>query len=397
MFKNRRLSSILQGAEAQFPILVLTGPRQSGKTTLLKSLFSEYRYVSLEDPDVRRFAHEDPRGFIATHGDRVIFDEVQRTPDLFSYLQSRVDEASGAAKYILTGSNNFLVMENVSQSLAGRAGIFHLLPFEQSELLGNFDSLCGIPLGSKSIRPPAKHEIWERIWTGFYPRIHAEGLPSHTWLQSYYQTYLERDVRSLLQVGDIDSFARFVRLVAGRTGQLVDLSGLGADAGVSHTTAKRWLSVLNTSFVTFNLRPHFKNFSKRLIKSPKVYFYDSGLLCFLLGIRSVEQLLLHPLRGHIFESFVIAEFMKYYSHSGLIPPLTFWRDSSGHEVDLIVEEGGLLWAYEIKSAQTIASDFLDGLKFWRGLSPENSQTALIYAGDQSERRTTAEIYSWIQI
>jgi predicted AAA+ superfamily ATPase len=397
MFKNRRLSMYLQDAVARFPILVVTGPRQSGKTTLLRTLFSEYRYVSLEDPDVRRFALEDPRGFIATHGTHVIFDEIQRTPELFSYLQSKVDEPKNSARYILTGSNNFLMMENVSQSLAGRAGIFHLLPFEQSELIENWQSVCGVPLGQTAVRQPASDAPWESIWTGFYPRIHADAIPPHTWLQSYYQTYLERDVRNLLQVGDIDSFSGFVRLVAGRTGQLVDLAGLGSDAGVSHTTAKRWLSVLNTSFVTFTLKPHFRNFNKRLVKSPKIYFYDSGLLCFLLGIRSVEQLVVHPLRGLIFESFVISEFMKYYHHSGLVPPLYFWRDSSGHEIDLIVEEAGKLWAYEIKSGQTIASDFFDGLKYWRELSSENVKTSLIYAGDRAENRTVARIYSCSQL
>ncbi len=397
MFKNRRLSIHLQDAVARFPILVVTGPRQSGKTTLLRTLFSEYRYVSLEDPDVRRFALEDPRGFIATHGAHVIFDEIQRTPELFSYLQSKVDEPENSARYILTGSNNFLMMENVSQSLAGRAGIFHLLPFEQSELIENWQSVCGIPLGQTAARQPSSDAPWERIWTGFYPRIHADAIPPHTWLQSYYQTYLERDVRNLLQVGDIDSFSRFVRLVAGRTGQLVDLASLGSDAGVSHTTAKRWLSVLNTSFVTFTLKPHFRNFNKRLVKSPKIYFYDSGLLCFLLGIRSVEQVVIHPLRGLIFESFVISEFMKHYHHSGLVPPLYFWRDSSGHEIDLIVEEAGKLWAYEIKSGQTIASDYFDGLKYWRELSGENVNTSLIYAGDRAENRTVAEIYSCSQL
>lgn len=360
-------------------------------------MFGDYRYVSLEEPDVRLFAHDDPRGFIETHGHKVIFDEVQRAPKLFSYLQSKVDEPGSSARYILTGSNNFLMMENVSQSLAGRAGIFHLLPFEQSELIENWETLCGEPLGRGPARQPSAESPWERIWSGFYPRIHAESISPQIWHQSYYQTYLERDVRTLLQVGDIDSFSRFVRLVAGRTGQLADLAGLGSDAGVSHTTAKRWLSVLNTSFVTFTLKPHFKNFSKRLIKSPKIYFYDSGLLCFLLGIRNVEQLIVHPLRGQIFESFVISEFMKYYHHSGLVPPLYFWRDSSGREIDLIAEEAGRLWAYEIKSAQTVASDFLDGLIYWRKLSTENLNTSLIYAGDRTEKRTVAQVYSYSQL
>jgi predicted AAA+ superfamily ATPase len=397
MFKNRHLSEHLKAAAGRFPILVVTGPRQSGKTTLLRALFSDYRYVSLEDPDVRKFAQEDPRGFIKTQGHFVIFDEIQRTPDLFSYLQSRVDEPSKAAQYILTGSNNFLMMENVSQSLAGRAGIFHLLPFEQSELIGTSQSLCGVARGQTSISTPGSHSPWDCIWAGFYPRIHTEGMPPQSWLQSYYQTYLERDVRNLLQVGDIDSFSRFVRLVAGRTGQLVDLSGLGADAGVSHTTAKRWLSVLNTSFVTFTLNPYFRNFNKRLIKSPKIYFYDSGLLCFLLGIRNAEQLVVHPMRGQIFESFVVAEFMKHYHHAALIPPLYFWRDSAGHEIDLIVEEGNNLWAYEIKSGQTVASDSFDGLKYWRALSEDNKNTSLIYTGDHAESRSVAEVYSWSQL
>jgi predicted AAA+ superfamily ATPase len=396
-FIIRELSDKILFGLTQFPIVVLTGPRQSGKTTLLKNLLPHFKYVSLEDPDVREEAKEDPRGFLGKWNHHVIFDEIQRVPELLSYMQSLVDLKATMGEFVLTGSNNFLMMETVNQSLAGRAGVYHLLPLSYSELCGEKGSVCLEGLSDRMVRPPKQASLWQTIFSGFYPKIHAQNLDSQAWLQSYYQTYLERDIRSLLNVGDIDSFARFIRLTAGRVGQLQDLSSLGNDAGVSHTTAKRWLSVLNASFVTFQLNPYYKNFNKRMIKSPKIYFYDCGLLCFLLGIRSAEQLELHPLRGQIFESFVIAEFMKAYFNHGFIPPIYFWRDSAGHEVDLIVEEAQTLWAYEFKSGQTLTNDYFLGLKYWKSLDVKNNHTALIYGGFESSPREYAQVYSWTQL
>lgn len=393
---KRTLESTLRRTARQYPVVTLTGPRQSGKTTLVRQAFPRHDYASLEDPDQRAFALEDPRGFLDQFSGSAILDEVQRAPDLFSYVQTRVDEDDAPGRFVLSGSQNFLLLKSVSQSLAGRCAILHLLPFSLAELEGRRP----IKIESIGRRLPQgqsrkKADVMQTMFRGFYPRIHDKRLDPARWLRDYYQTYVERDVREIVNVGDIESFGRFIRLCAGRNGQLLNLSSLANDCGITHTTARRWLSILEASFLVVLLRPHHRNFSKRLIKTPKLYFLDSGLLCYLLRIRSPADLRLHALRGGIFEGFVVAEMLKNYLHSGREPDLYFWRDSAGHEIDMLIERGQELTPVEIKSGQTVASDFFDGIRFWRKLVDDaGAPAALVYAGDRSFRRDGVTVYAW---
>jgi len=282
---KRTLEKKLKKAAKQYPVVTLTGPRQSGKTTLVKMAFPDYEYLSLEEPDHRAFAIEDPRGFLSQFSEKVILDEIQRAPDLFSYIQTIVDTKDISGQFILTGSQNFLLLQKVSQSLAGRCAVLHLLPFSLSEL----NQRRPLPIDSIGRQLPGKNRFLNEklssvLFKGFYPRIHDKSLEPIDWLGNYFQTYIERDVRDVLNVGDLETFSRFVRLCAGRSGQLLNLSSLANDCGITHTTSKRWISILETSFIVFLLRPHYKNFSKRLIKSPKLYFLDTGLLSYLLRI-----------------------------------------------------------------------------------------------------------------
>lgn len=394
---DRILAEKLKKSAKQFPVLTVTGPRQSGKTTLVRSVFDRYEYLSLELPDQRQFALEDPRGFLDQFKGPVILDEVQRAPDLFSYIQVLVDEhRDWTGRFVLTGSQNFLLMQSISQSLAGRSAVLHLLPFSQAELAGRKPiKIDG--LGKETLRKhkPPESNLLDTLFTGFYPRIHDRGLPPHDWLAGYYQTYLERDVRNILNVGDTETFGRFVRLCAGRCGQLLNLSGLAADCGVTHSTAKRWLSVLESSFIIMLLRPHYRNFGKRLIKSPKLYFLDTGLLCYLLQVQKPRELALRAERGAIFESFVVSELYKNFLHRGERANLYFWRDAPGHEVDIVIDRGSALTPIEVKSGQTIASDFFDNLNYWQKLAgDESAPAALVYGGDQSFKRKNAVVYPW---
>jgi hypothetical protein len=393
----RALTKKLKKASNQFPVVTVTGPRQSGKTTLVKSVFRNYEYVSLELPDQRAFALEDPRGFLNQFDGPVVLDEAQRAPDLFSYIQVAVDKnRSKPGQFVLTGSQNFLLLQSISQSLAGRCAVLHLLPFSLSELMRRGQILPEKfgQIVPRNVKLP-KRNLLEVLFTGFYPRIHDKHLSPQDWLASYYQTYLERDVRNVLNVGDLESFGRFIRLCAGRNGQLLSLSGLASDCGITHTTVRRWLSVLEASFIVMLLCPHYKNFGERLIKSPKLYFLDSGLLCYLLQVKSPQELQHRAERGAIFESFVVSELCKNFVHRGEQPSLYFWRDSSGHEVDIIIDIGGRLIPVETKSAQTVASDFFDTLTFWRSLSGNaDSPAALVYGGDQSYKRSGVAIYPW---
>jgi len=393
---TRTLSATLRETARSYPVVTVTGPRQSGKTTLVRSVFRHHTYASLEDPDLRDFALEDPRGFLNQFVGPVVLDEIQRTPELFSYIQGIVDNDASPGQYVLTGSQNFLLLRSISQSLAGRSAILHLLPFSRSELLGRKPlALSRIGNEVPRRRSTSEAELATTLFRGFYPRIHDKNLDPGRWLANYYRTYVERDVRDIVNVGDLESFGRFVRLCAGRNGQLLNLSSLGADAGVTHTTARRWLSILETSFLVMLLRPHHRNFRKRLVKSPKLYFLDTGLLCYLLRIRSAEDLQIHASRGPVFESFVVAELMKSFTNAGLEPDISFWRDSAGHEIDVLLEQGGDIVPIEIKSGQTIASDFFSGLEYWRCLVGDpKAPAALIYGGDRSYERRSIAVCSW---
>jgi len=393
---KRTLQKKLIEAAKQYPVVTLTGPRQSGKTTLVKMTFPNYDYRSLEEPDHRAFALEDPRGFLSQFSEKVILDEIQRTPDLFSYIQTIVDTKDISGQFILTGSQNFLLLQKVSQSLAGRCAILHLLPFSLSELrqrrpLSIYSIGRQLPDKNRSLN----EELSSVLFQGFFSRIHDKSLNPNDWLGNYFQAYIERDVRDVLNVGDLETFSRFVRLCAGRNGQLLNLSSLANDCGITHTTSKRWISILETSFIVILLRPHFKNFSKRLIKSPKLYFLDTGLLSYLLRIRSQEDLRFHSLYGGIFESYVISEFLKSYMNSGKEPSIYFWRDSTGNEIDIIIDEGDSLIPLEIKAGQTVTSYFFKGIRFWRKLSTDNVQSAaLVYGGDETYIRSETYVYPW---
>jgi len=396
---RRHLTQPLKAAARDFPVVTVTGPRQSGKTTLVRATFPRNRYATLEDPDTRAFATEDPRGFLDQFRGKVILDEIQRTPELFSYIQGIVDQKDIPGRFILSGSQNFLLLQRVSQTLAGRCAVLRLLPFSRSELTGRPMRELAKPRqprrSSTSNNDVDSMDLFKALFAGGYPRIYDKGLHPQTWLGNYYQTYLERDVRDLLNVGDIEGFSRFVRLCAGRSGHLLNVSALAIDAGISHTTAKRWLSILEASCVVYLLRPHHQNFNKRLIKSPKLYFVDSGLLCHLLRVRSAEELISHPARGAIFETWAVSEALKNYHHRGVEPDIWFWRDSAGREVDLLIDEGSTQIPVEIKSGRTVASDFFSNIEYWKSLAGKKDCNAmLVHGGDESYKRSGVSVLSW---
>ena len=331
-------------------------------------------------------------------GARLVLDEAQHVPDLFSYLQVLVDSDPRPGRFILTGSQNFLLTRSVSQSLAGRASVLHLLPLALDELLGrNPVPLARIADDLGRARRPDIGSVWEVIFRGFYPPIHDRGLDPIDWCRNYVQTYLERDVRDLLAIGDLDAFSRFLTLCAGRSGQVLNLSSLATDCGISHTTARRWLSVLRASFQVLLLQPYYRNYNKRMVKSPKLYLTDTGLLCYLLRIRSAEDLALGPMRGPVFETFVVTELWKRRIHAGREPDLYYWRDSAGHEVDLVVDRGATKEpiVIEIKSGETLSSDSFRNIEFFRRISgAREMRAALVYAGDAAYVRQQTFVRPW---
>lgn len=376
----RDAHTTLETFAAGFPIVGITGPRQSGKTTLARAVFNDRPYASLEDPDTRAFAIEDPRGFLDGFPGGAILDEVQRCPSLFSYLQTRVDQTGRNGEFILTGSQQFGMVSAITQSLAGRAGLLALLPFALSEL------------GRVGRVPPS---VDDAVWRGAYPPVHDRPIDPSIWYSNYVQTYLERDVHQLIQVRDLAQFQRFVRLCAGRTGQLLNQSALADETGVSHNTIREWLSVLEASYIIHRLPPQHRNFNKRLVKTPKLYFVDTGLAAWLLGIETVDQLSTHPLRGELFETWVVSEHLKYRFNAGRASNLTFWRDRHGHEVDLLVEKGDRLQPIEIKAGATVHPDAFRGLLRWLELAGDRATAPeLIYAGDRRHQRHNIAVRPW---
>jgi len=390
---KRHLASAIQKAATGYPVVAVTGPRQSGKTTLCRDLFAGYDYVNLEKPDIRQFAQEDPNGFLGQFKKPVILDEVQRVPDLFSYIMPIVDEHRRMGEFVLTGSQNFHLMESISQSLAGRCATFKLLPFSFRELSG-LSNLDIFRLDRHEETGEYSRKGWhEHVFKGCFPPLYDRELEPTDWLAQYTQTYLERDVRTLINVGDLETFERFLRLSAGRSGQILNIASLADDAGVSPVTAKRWLSLLPAGYTIRLLRPHMRNFNKRLVKSPKLYFHDTGLLCYLLGIRSAEELLIHSLRGAIFETYIVSELTKICLNAGIEPPLYFWRDSQGHEIDIIIENGEKLFPVEIKSGQTVTTNMFKTLNWWRDLT-STDEAMLIHGGESSYTRKGSYVRPW---
>lgn len=376
----RILEEKLARSAKKYPVIVITGPRQSGKTTLVKKTFPDKAYVSLEDLDVRDFAAADPRGFLNSFPKGVILDEIQRVPELLSYIQTRVDENKKNGFFILTGSQNFLLMDKLSQTLAGRVHILQLLPFSLEEL-------------SQAGKLPRTVE--KMIFQGMYPRIYQKASSPLEWYGDYLQTYVERDVRLIKNIENLALFQKFLKLCAARTGQLLNFSSIGEECGIKHNTVKAWLGILEASFIIHLLRPYHESFNKRLVKMPKLYFVDTGLACSLLEIENEKQLKSHPLRGNLFETAIVAELIKSRTNQGRRPNAYFWRDKTGHEIDFVMEQSGMTMLAEIKSSETISSDLFKNLLFWRKIAKRsNFQSFLIYGGAQPQKRKEAVVIGW---
>ena len=365
----RHLQQELQTQLSEYPIVTIVGPRQAGKTTLVRSALPDYTYVNMENPEIRQFATEDPKAFLRQYPQRSIFDEIQRTPQLLSYLQEIVDQDKVNGQFVLTGSHQLLLREAVTQSLAGRTGILHLLPLSIAEL-----SHASIEFNTPS----------EYLFQGFLPRIYDQAQRPHTAYANYFQTYVERDVRQLIKLKDVVLFEKFMKLLAGRVGQVINYQSLSNDVGVDGVTIKSWLSILEASYVIFRLPPYFENFGKRVIKTPKIYFTDTGLLCYLLGIERVEQVSRDPLIGSLFENLVVLEVLKARYNCGLTPSLYFFRDSQGHEIDLLHKQGSELMGVEIKAASTWSASFKSTLQHFDQKLKALAIRAVIYSGQKLE-------------
>ena len=378
----REAAQIIIKLRKQFPVITLTGPRQSGKTTLLKSIYTDIPYVSLEDIDLRNSALNDPRGFLSNFPVGAVLDEIQRAPGLFSYIQGIIDK-NKKIHFVLSGSQNFLLLENISQSLAGRAAILKLLPFSISEL-------------QKEKLVPDTYE--QLIFKGMYPGIYDRNIDPEYFYPSYISTYIERDVRQIKNIEDLNCFSNFLQLCAGRTGQVVNLNSLATDSGISPNTAKSWLSILEASFVVFFLQPYYENFNKRIIKSPKLYFYDTGLVCALLGISSANMVKTFHSKGALFENLIITELIKSRLHKGVNPRFFFWQNKTRQEIDLIIDKPEGPVPYEIKSGMTMNESYFTNLKYWQKLSGEvAANTNVIYGGDTSLKTSKGNYISWSKL
>lgn len=384
MIVPRTIKDSIKQLIDKYPIIALTGPRQSGKTTLLKSMLPNYRYVSLENPDLRSFAETDPQSFLKLYDKHVIFDEVQRVPQLFSYIQSIVDDSRIMGQFIFSGSQNFHLMQSITQSLAGRVAIFRLFPFDFQELK-NANLL--------------QNDYSTQLHKGFYPAIYDRNIRAVDFYPNYIETYIQRDVSKLLTIHDMSLFRKFLALCATRAGQILNMSSLARECGISAPTVKSWLSALENSYVIFLLQPYYKNFSKRVIKSPKLYFYDTGLLCNLLRISAESQINNQKIKGALFENMVIAEYMKkkYHKNERQID-LWFWRDSEGNEVDLLIEKPQEIEIVEIKATQTIMPNLFKGLNYYAALETNNKLTkTLVYGGTERQMRSVAQVLPWSEV
>jgi len=381
MMIQRDIASKILELASKFPVVTLTGPRQSGKTTLLRHLFPEKKYISLEDLDTREYATSDPRAFLESIPHGAVLDEIQRVPELFSYLQGVVDQHGIVGEFILSGSQNFLLMERVSQSLAGRAAVLKLLPLSNKELSGTSFF---------------EQTLEQRIFGGFYPRIYDKNISPVDFYASYTQTYVERDIRQMKNIHDLSLFTRFLKLCAARVGQLLNLSSLANDCGISHFTAQSWLSLLQTAYIVFLLQPHHENFSKRLTKMPKLYFYDTGLACHLMNLTESSQLQSHYTRGSLFENLMIMEIVKHYANLGIEAPVFFWRDKTGNEIDCLIEAPQGMHLVEMKSAKTYHSDFAKNINYYVKLNEGKHKLHLItiYTGDEKQKRANMQLIPW---
>ncbi len=379
----RTLSSQLISSLESYDVLTLLGPRQSGKTTLVRYLFKDFEYQSLEDPDIREIAKSDPRGFLSQLPNNVILDEIQRVPDLTSYIQTIVDDPENKRKFVLTGSNGLLLVDSITQSLAGRTELFSLYPLSVSEIT----------------QKKPEYTLYDFLFYGGYPRIYDSKLNPTKWLKSYFQLYVEKDIRLITNITKLDLFEKFVKLAAGRVGQLVNASSLSNEVGVSSPTISGWISALKSTYICFTLQPHFRNFNKRLVKTPKLYFYDTGLLCYLLGINSKEQLSTHPLRGNIFENFIISEYVKKKNNLGEESELYFWRDQKGHEIDLIEDRSSYLFPIEIKMSETFNKSFTKNIDYLNKLQESDITNnellgSVIYSGANESRYKNTKLENW---
>lgn len=395
----RHLAPYILKYSRQYPVVALVGPRQSGKTTLAKALFPSYKYLSLENLDLRHHASTDPKGFLNDYGSQIILDEVQRVPEIFPYLQEIVDQNQEPAQYVLTGSSQFLLIEKITQSLAGRIVTFKLFPLSYTELSRypadpDFESVFRIRHHDR--QKVSQEELYSLICEGFYPRIHDKHLDSYKWYENYLLTYVERDVRSLLNVRNLRTFENFLKLCASQSAQLINYTNISNALGVSVPTIKEWISILETSGLIFILPPYFQNFSKRIVKTPKIYFVDTGLLCHLLSIRNVDHLKVHPLLGSIFETFIVSECFKRFHNLGETPPLYFWRDQSGNEIDLLIHQGPQSFPVEIKLSQSYHSDFKATLLQWMEIQGNLAKEgAVIYCGEHAvQTHSSVPIIPW---